>query len=313
MRATTNPELVAAWATVPDVAKAQERHEAARKLRREFPRGKTPAEAVAAVQADAVARFADTGKWPTTFAKDAAKAHADALAWEAEAEALWSLERSTEAAAEHLRDSLSADVLAHLDGRLTEILDAAKSAAETLGDVTTAEQAIEAGADVQDAWRRLTGLVKEYRNVREAQWDVLRSVSGEDQRARIRGWRMQGHGEIKEVRMADVPARIVDAMASGAHDVETLVWIAQSGAGYVPESYDDLEFHVTTATEPVAYDDHGPIDISPRVLPPLKPRPARVYPHSSTPHLDAAQPTPERPTANASALDREPTTTDYFA
>ncbi|MGZ3097911.1 hypothetical protein [Streptomyces sp. H72] len=313
MRATTNPELVAAWATVPDVAEAQERHEAARKLRREFPRGLTPADALADVQAQAVATFSDTGRWPSTFAKDAAKAHAEALAWEAEFVALRGLEESTKAAAEHLRDSLSVDVLEHLDGRLTEILDAAKSAGGALDGVTTAEQAIEAGADALDAWRRLTSLVSDYRNVRAAQWDVLRAVTLSDEQSRMRVWRSQGHGEIKGVRLTDVPSHIIDVMASGAYNVESLVWIAQSGAGYVPTSYGDLEAEVMASTEPIAYDDHGPVrDLSPIELPPLKPRPAQTYAHSSTPHLDASQPTPARPKANATVPNSEPTTADYF-
>ncbi|CAM5417099.1 hypothetical protein [Streptomyces purpurascens] len=313
MRATTNPELTAAWATVPDVAKAQERHEAAVKLRRDFPRGKSPAEALADVQAEAVATFADTGKWPSTFAKDAAKAHADALVWESEFLALRRLEDVTKDAAEFLRDSLSADVLEHLDGRLSEILEAVKSAGETLDDVTTAEQAIDEGGDVLDAWRRLTSLLKDYRNVRAAQWDVINAVSGEDERARMRMWRTEGHGEIRGVRTADVPSHILDVIRSGAYDVEFLVWVAQSGTGYVPASYGDLEAEVTASTEPVAYDDHGPlVDLSPRVLPPLNPRPAQTYAHSRTPHLDASQPSPERPRANASAPDRDRSTTDYF-
>lgn len=278
MRASTNVELVAAWATVPEAAKAQERYEAAVKLRREFPRGQTPAEALAAVQAEAVATFCDTGKWPSTFAKDAAKAHADALVWEAEASALRHLEDVTKATAEHLRDSLSVDVLEHLDGRLREILDAAKSAGEALGDVSTAEAAIEAGAEALDAWRRLTSLVKDYRNVRAAQWDVLRAVSGEDERAQMRRWRAQGHGEIKGIRIDDVPSHILDALRSGAHDVRSLVWVAQSGAGYVPASYDDLEAEVMAATEPVAYDDSGPIrDYSPRVVPERTYRPVNTH------------------------------------
>ncbi|MFI9175731.1 hypothetical protein [Streptomyces lincolnensis] len=313
MRANTNPELTAAWATVPDVAKAQERHEEAAKLRRAFPRGKSPAEALAALQAEAVVTFTDTGKWPTDYAKRVAKAHADALAWESEALALRNLEHATKAAAEDLRDSLSPDVLEHLDGRLTEILDAAKSAGEALGGVATAEQAIEAGGDVLDAWRRLTSLLKDYRNVRAAQWDVLNAVSLSDDQSRMRTWRAQGHGEVKDVRMADVPPYILDVLRSGAYDVEFLVWVAQGGAGYVPTSYDDLEIHVTAATEPVAYDDHGPlVDLSPRVLPPREPRPAKTYTHSSTPHLDASQPTPAPPKANAIHPDREPSTADYF-
>ncbi|MDO0916805.1 hypothetical protein QQM39_40150 [Streptomyces sp. DT2A-34] len=268
MRATTNPELAAAWATVPDVAKAQERHEAAVKLRRDFPRGKTPTEALAGVQAEAIATFTDTGKWPTDYAKRVAKAHADAVAWESEALALRRLEDTTKAAAEDLRDSLSTDVLEHLDGRLKEILDVAKDAGETLGDVTTAEQAIEAGGDVLDAWRRLTSLLKDYRNVRDAAWDVLRAVTGMDERLRMRQWREAGHGEVKDVRMDEVPAHVADVMRSGAYTVEYLVWLARSRSAFVPTSFDDLEFAVTSSTAPLAYDDHGPIvDLSPRVVP----------------------------------------------
>lgn len=306
MRTSTNPELTAAWATVPDVAKAQERHEAAVKLRRDFPHGKTPAEALAAVQSDAIATFTSTGKWPSTFAKDAAKAHADALVWESEAAALYELERATKANAEDLRDSLSVDVLEHLGSRLTEILDAAKDAGETLGDVTTAEQAIEAGGDVLDAWRRLASLLKDYRNVRDASWDVLRAVSGMDERSSMQRWRNEGHGEIKDVRMDDVPSHIRDVMRSRAYTVEYLVWVAQSGSAFVPTSYDDLEFSVTASTEPLAYDDFGPIvDLSPRVTPARESRPAQTYTHSRTPHLDASQPTPVNPKPNAVHSDRE--------
>jgi hypothetical protein len=312
MRSTTNPELTAAWATVPEVAKAQERHEAAVKLRRDFPRGKTSAEALADVRAEAVATFADTGKWPSTFGRDAAKAHADALVWEAEFLALRNLEDVTKAAAEDLRDSLSVDVLEHLDSRLTEILDAAKSAGETLGDVMTAEQAIEAGGDVLDAWRLLTSLLKDYRNVRDAQWDVLRAVSGEEARMRMRQWRDAGHGETRDVRVDDIPSHIRGVMRSHAYTIEYLVWLARSGSAFVPTSYDDLEFSVTASLEPVAYDDQGPIDLSPRVLPSLNPRPAHTYTHSRTPHLDATQPAPERPKANATHSDREASTLDYF-
>ncbi|MER7575283.1 hypothetical protein [Streptomyces sp. NPDC126514] len=250
------------------MAKAQERHEEAVKLRREFPRGKPPAEALAGVQDDAIATFTATGKWPADYAKRAAKAHADALVWESAALALRRLEDATKAAAEDLRDSLSPDVLTHLDGRLTEILDAARDAGETLGDVTTAEQAIEAGGDVLDAWRRLTSLLKDYRNVRDAQWDVLRAVSGMDERSRVVLWRDAGHGEVKDVRVEDIPPHIRSVMQSRAYTIEYLVWVARSGSAFVPASFDDLEFSVTAATEPTAYDDHGPIrDMSPVVLP----------------------------------------------
>ncbi|MFF5760757.1 hypothetical protein ACFY7A_35630 [Streptomyces longwoodensis] len=316
MRNTSNPELAAAWATVPDVAEAQKRHEAAVRLRRDFPPGVTPVEALAGVQGAAAATFMSTGEWPADFAKQAAKAHADAVVWEAEVVALRQLETSTKADAEFLRDVLSADVLEHLAGRLGEILDAAKDAGEALGSVTTPEQAIEAGGEVLDAWRRLTGLLSDFRNVRAAQWDVLRSVTGDDERARIRTWNAEGHGEIKGVPMADVPSHIVDVMRSGAYTIEYLVWLAQSGAAYVPTSYEDLATTVEATTEPVVYDDHGPVrpvrDISPTVTPIRQPRPAEVYAHSTAPLIDKSKQRGPKPTPNASHPDRERSTTDYF-
>ncbi|MEV7200262.1 hypothetical protein [Streptomyces griseoluteus] len=312
MRATTNGELTKAWATVPDVAQAQQRHEAAVKLRRDFPRGRTPAQALADAQEAAMATFIGTGKWPSDFARTTAKAHAEALVWEAEANALYELERRTKESAEAVRDVRSVDVLEHLGERLKEILDAAKGAAETLGGVTSPGQAIDAGGDVLDAWRRLTALLREFRDVRDGQWEVLNAVNLDDQRARMRRWRAEGHGEIRS-GLDDVPAPIRDVMRSGAYTVEYLAWLAQSGTGYVPTSYEDLQDEATAGDLVDAFAGaEGPVDYSPMVRPPLTPKPAETYAHSSTPHLDHSQPAPARPKANATAPDRERTTTDYF-
>ncbi|MFD8262338.1 hypothetical protein ACFV19_26210 [Streptomyces griseoluteus] len=312
MRQSTNPEVVAAWATVPEVAEAQQRHEAARKLLRDFPRRSGPAEALGAVRDAAIATFNESGKWPTSFARDAAKAHGEALVYEAELVALRLLQEQTKNSAEGLRDVLSVDVLTHLDGRLKEILDAAKGAAQTLGGVTTPEQAIDAGGDVLDAWRTLTALLREFRDVRNGQWEVLNAVNLDDQRARIRRWRAEGHGEIRS-GLSDVPAPIRDVMCSGAYTIEYLAWLAQNGAAYVPTSYIDLEDEATAGDLVDAFAGaEGPVDYSPVVLPPLTPKPAETYAHSSTPHLDHSQPAPARPKANATAPERERTTRDYF-
>lgn len=307
MRASTNPELTAAWATVPDVAKLQERHAEAVRLRRAFPSGLTPEAALAAVQDRAIATLTDTGKWPATFARDAAKAHAEAVVWQAEAVALRRAEDGLKFAAEDIRDVMSPNVLTHLDGRLSEILAAARDASAALGDITTPEQAIDAGGDALDAWRRLTGLVADLRNVRAAQWDVLRSVSLGDDLARLRRWADEGHGEVRGVLLGDVPAHVRSAVRNQSYGIAQLVWLAHSGAGYVPTSFEDLEAHVTAATEPISHNDSGPLyDHSPRVVPLPAPTPAKVYAHSSTPHLDASQPTPAPPKPNAVFGDPKP-------
>ncbi|WP_432019886.1 hypothetical protein [Streptomyces sp. 1222.5] len=268
MRQSSNPALVAAWATVPEVATAQKRAEDAVKLRRQFPSGLPPAEALRAVQDEAIATFRDTGKWPNDFAKRAATAHADALVWDAEVVALRRAEAELQYEAESIRDDMAPDVLAYLGRRLAEILTAAKDASTTLGDVTTAEGAIDAGGDALDAWRRLTGLVTDLRNVRAAQWHVLRSVAREDERALLNRWAAQGHGEVRGIRLDDVPAHVREAVRSQSYSIAQLVWLAHSGAAYVPTSFDNLQADVTAAEEPETYDDRGPLrDMSPRVTP----------------------------------------------
>ncbi|WP_371672784.1 hypothetical protein OG985_37205 [Streptomyces sp. NBC_00289] len=285
MRASTNPELTAAWATVPSVATAQERYEAAVKLRRDFPRGDTPEAALTRVQDEAITAFTATGEWPRDFARKASKAHADAVVWQAEAIALRRAEDMLKYAAEDVRDITAPDVLEHLGSRLTEILGAAKDASSALGDVRTADEAIDAGADALDAWKRLTSLLSEFRNVRAAQADVLRSVSGPDEQARMRVWAAQGHGEVRGVRLDDVPAHILDVMRTRAYSIEYLAWLAQSGAGYVPASFDDLAADVEASTEPISYTDAGrPANYSPRVTP---------IPEAPAPALTGAERTPE--------------------
>ncbi|MEY2241594.1 hypothetical protein AB8A21_01310 [Streptomyces sp. BF23-18] len=312
MRTSTNPELTAAWATVPDVATAQERYTEAVRLRHSFPSGATPAAALASVQDEAIATLTATGKWPADFAKRAAKAHAEALVWEAEATALRRAEDMLKFAAEDARDSMAPDVLAYLGGRLDEILTSAKDASAALGDVTTADEAIDAGGDALDAWRRLTGLVADLRNVRAAQWDVLRSVSYSDEQARMRNWMAEGHGEVRGVRLDDVPEHVKGAVRNQSYGPAQLVWLAHSGAAYVPTSFDDLEAHVMAATEPISHNDSGPLyDYSPRVTPEPAPTPSRVYAHSNMPLIDKSKERGVKPKPNAVISDRDEATTVF--
>ncbi|MGW3632276.1 hypothetical protein ACWD7F_19285 [Streptomyces sp. NPDC005122] len=298
---------------MPDVAKLQARHTEAVRLRRAFPSGSTPEAALAAVQDAAIATFTDTGKWPTTFAKDAAKAHAEAVVWQAEAVGLQRAEDGLRFAAEDIRDTMSPSVLAHLDGRLTEILTASKATSAALGSVTTPEQAIDAGGDALDAWRRLTGLVADLRNVRAAQWDVLRSGALGDESAHLRRWADEGHGEVRGVRLDDVPEHVRAAVRSQGYGIVQLAWLAHSGAAYVPTSFADLEANVMSATEPISHNDSGPLyDYTPRVTPLPATTPAKVYTHSNMPLIDKSKQRGAKPTPNAVFGDREATTIEHF-
>ncbi|NWF30560.1 hypothetical protein HW130_30625 [Streptomyces sp. PKU-EA00015] len=124
----------------------------------------------------------------------------------------------------------------------------------------------------------------------------------------IRRWQMEGHGEVMGFRADDVPAEFLDVMRTQRYTIAYLVWLARLGTAYVPTSFVDLEAEVN-AYDPNVYDDNGPMrDLSPTVTPVQAPRPAQVYGHSRSAHLDLSGPTPPRPKANATVPDEKPQT-----
>ncbi|BDH67016.1 hypothetical protein [Streptomyces sp. PLM4] len=248
MRDTANPELTAAWATVPEVAEAQTRYEELAKLRKNQPARPGADAARAAVESEAWETFRDTGKWPSDVGKRAAKAYLDGLEHEAASRALYAAEQRAQYEAEGLRDARSDVVLAHLGRRLAETLTDAAEHGEALNGVSDAEGAIQAGGAVLDAWRALTALVPVYGRLRAAQWDVLRSVSGEDDRATLAKWRREGYGQLRGVNPQDIPSDVLSAIQADAYSVPVLVWVANHGDAYMPESFGDVEDDVLTTT-----------------------------------------------------------------
>ncbi|WP_432159005.1 hypothetical protein [Streptomyces sp. bgisy153] len=317
----TNPELTAVLAKVPEIERTERLLDDARRRLREHPAGVGPDRARDDVINAAVASFQTDGKWPANIAKDAAKAHTAALEWEAERLARVRARDAMELLAYDTRQALASDALEHLGTRLDEVLSDARKAAQTLGDVRSADDAIKAGGDVVTAWSTVQRLVTDLANIRAAQWALLdpgprpRSIVGDDdtdERRNLREWKRAGYGEIRG-RLDDAPAFALEAMRTQRYTEAYLLWLASVATAHVPASYSDLEADVMAATTPVAYDDASPVvDLSPRVVQTRQPRPAQVYPHSRTPHLDASQPTPARPKANATVPDRERSTTDYF-
>ncbi|MFF3330004.1 hypothetical protein ACFYWX_10665 [Streptomyces sp. NPDC002888] len=318
---TTNIELAAALATVPEIERMEKLLDDAKKRLRDHPQGTSPDVARDEVINAAVAGFQADGTWPTDIGKQAAKAHADAAAWEAERLARKRAVDSTELLAYDTRQALASDALEHLGTRLDEVLSDARTAAETLGDVQSADAAIKAGGAVVEAWGRLQGLVGHLANIRAAQWALLdpgprpRSAVSDrdtDERRSLRKWRREGYGEVRG-RLDDVPTFVQDATRSGEYSETVLLWLTGVETAYVPTSFEDLRDDANVgALIDVTTGADGPIDLSPTVLPPLTPKPAEVYAHSRTPHMDHSQPTPARPTPNATAPDRERSTTDYF-
>ncbi|MFE1935395.1 hypothetical protein ACFW95_34500 [Streptomyces sp. NPDC059474] len=307
MRDTQNPELKAAWATVPEVATTAERYEAVVKLRRAFKRSADPERARQEVIDEAIGSFRESGEWPADLGKRAAKAYLEALEGESEYRALSQAEGRLRYEKEDIRDICADDALAYLGGRLSDVLSEAKTAGAALNGVRNADEAIQVGGDALDAWRTLTGLLTALENIRAAQWDILRAVADEDTRAKLRRWKSEGHGEVLGFRPDDVPPFALDAMQTQRYTVAYLVWLANIGTGYVPGSLAEFEADVSAAAEPPSYNDSGDlIDLSPTVVPiPAAPE-AKRYSHSRAAHLDYSAPAPKPMKPNAVPGDPAP-------
>ncbi|MGW1541039.1 hypothetical protein ACWCPM_12520 [Streptomyces sp. NPDC002309] len=307
---------------MPDIARTERLFDEAKTRLREHPHGVAPDVARNEVIDAAVSAFHADGSWPSDLGKRAARAHTSALEWEAERLARMRAKDSTELLAYDTRQALASDALEHLGTRLDEVLSDARTAAETLGDVRSADAAIKAGGAVVAAWSTLQRLVDELSNIRAAQWELLDpgprpwSIAGADdtdERRKLRAWRRQGYGEVRGT-LDDVPNFVQDATRTGRYSETVLLWLAGVETAYVPTSFGDLQDDAGAKdlVDVFAGADGPVVDYSPHVAPVREPRPAQTYEHSSTPHLDYSQPNPEKPTAKAAHSDREPSTTDYF-
>ncbi|MET8418200.1 hypothetical protein ACWD7C_30090 [Streptomyces sp. NPDC005134] len=111
MRNPTNPEEIAALATVPEIARTQKLYEDAKERLRKHRAGEEPTAARDRVIADSVDAFTASGKWPADVGAKAAKAYVDALEWDAERLALKRAVDLSEDLAHDTRELLSDDAL----------------------------------------------------------------------------------------------------------------------------------------------------------------------------------------------------------
>ncbi|WP_328536422.1 hypothetical protein [Streptomyces sp. NBC_00344] len=319
MREVTNPEEVAALATVPEIDRTVKLHADAKERFRKHPAGVAPDVARNAVIDDAVNSFTAEGAWPKDVGTKAAKAYADAQVWEAERLALNKAVDVTEHLADDSREMYAPDALKYLGTRLATVLEAARKDADKLGDVQSADQAITAGGDALKAWSTLQGLTTEYRNIKAAQWEFLAPVMrrGEmagthAERAQLRHWRGAGYGHLQG-SLDDVPPDVLEALRTERYTVAALAHVARIGTGWVPQSFDDLKAEVESATAVPVWSDQGLMtrDMSPYVVEIRAPRPAAVYPHSTSPALDDSQPRPAAPKPTGTVSDADPTAWRY--
>ncbi|MEU3986249.1 hypothetical protein AB0F77_40385 [Streptomyces sp. NPDC026672] len=311
----SNPELAAARRAVPEIEAADNRLDAAKELLAEAPHAESPDAAREAVITKAAEDFLSGVAWPKDIGKRAAKAYDDADAVLVDRQARQIAVRRAEFAVYDAVDRHTEDALTYLGTRLEALLSDARSAFGIVGDVSTAEAAIEAGADVVAAWSRLRTLVDDVSNLRAAQWALLRGpqvpgtpAHGGDWRGRE--WLRAGFGHVRTLSPDEAPEGVRRVLRDVSKRVtqEYLRWLASRDDAYVPGSEDELAGDVAVLTTPISLNDSGqPADYyEPRVRPERPGRPAEIYPHSQTPQLDYAGPTPAAPKPNATVADEAP-------
>ncbi|MET8960959.1 hypothetical protein ABZX69_15965 [Streptomyces sp. NPDC004074] len=313
----TNPELAAARASVPEIADAERKLQAAKELLADAPHAEAPDAAREAVIAKAAEDFLSGVAWPTDIGKRAAKAYDEADAALVDRQARQLAVKRAEWAVYEAVELYTEDALAYLGTRLEELLSDARTALETVGSVSTAEAAIEAGAAVVTAWSRLRTLAHDVGNLRTAQWDLLRGPRvpgagvGGDWTARQ--WMNKGFGHVRGLHPDEAPEEVRAALRDRRVTVDYLRWIAARDDAYVPVSEDELMGDVAVLTTPVSLSDSGqPADYSPVELPAREYRPSGVYEHSTTPNLDGSQILPAKPKPTATVADPKPRVPTYF-
>ncbi|MFH8581379.1 hypothetical protein OHB11_32185 [Streptomyces zaomyceticus] len=124
---------MAALATVPEIKRTDDVFEVAKRRFARHGAGEEPHRARDRVIDEAVQSFAATGRWPSDIGERAATAYADGMSWEAERLALKHTVEFTEDRATDAFETFAPDALAHLSGRLADVLSDALAASEKLG------------------------------------------------------------------------------------------------------------------------------------------------------------------------------------
>ncbi|MFE4305981.1 hypothetical protein ACFRR6_07980 [Streptomyces sp. NPDC056891] len=257
---SNNPEFRAAWSAVPDVIHAETQLRKLEERRRALGDVLSPDLARRKVFNDATAAVCAGAEFPDDIGARAADAYRNALEAESEALGLREGVGSLRAHLEYLRGTDGAEAaLEALGKRLAEFLAEVKKPAADLNGARSAEEAIHVGGKAPAAWKTLTEMLGTLRNIREAQFDILRPLGDGH---RLQELRSKGHFEAAGIALDGVPADILRSMTSGHYDVQYLVYIAALPNVWVPTSFDELEAEdVVDCGVP----DDSVIDYSPRV------------------------------------------------
>ncbi|CAK7279916.1 hypothetical protein [Streptomyces misionensis] len=248
-----NKHLEAAQNAVPEITDYERRKTLVETKLSELPSTGSPDDAASAVAAEAVSTYLDTGEWPADAEERARAAYIDAVAADAITRELVGLRAQFIQGHELKRIVLahSSEILAHLDGQLRDVLEAVRKELDALGDVRTAEEAINAPKAALEAYKRVVALVPELTGIREAASTVMyRTVDVTGPHSPLAHAQRDGWGHV---RGAAVPDAHVDDVAAGRFTLDHLVWLAQQPDAYVPtdasEFIDARQAHRAALTE----------------------------------------------------------------
>ncbi|MFB7291922.1 hypothetical protein [Actinacidiphila glaucinigra] len=115
-----------------------------------------------------------------------------------------------------------------------------------LKGATSAEEAIEVGGKAPEAWKAITSMVGALRNIRDAQYDILRGTGDDARYAQIL---KTGHGEVRGLNPDDVPERILESMRTRRYDVGYLLYLASIDTAYVPGSFEERDEEATVLVD----------------------------------------------------------------
>lgn len=168
-----NPELEAAWQIGPHL----ENIRAARAHVSEYRQGREEPAGVGAVSSAVVEALLAGEPVPKDLPERIRAAIEAEEIYQRETAVLLNVVRSVEHSEDRVRARAAHAGLGRLHDRVVEIVEGAAATAGVLGDVASADAALEAGAEATEAWRELTQLAGQYRQVRDAQ-RVLVNATG---------------------------------------------------------------------------------------------------------------------------------------
>ncbi|MFF8898105.1 hypothetical protein ACF082_11560 [Streptomyces lydicus] len=265
-----------AWASVPDVVRLEKLKADVDKRREAFGTYEEPDRARAAAIDEVIRDAMASGEWPDDAGEKAAEAHQGAVERQSEGLALYEASRSVREALKRSKEDNADDALTFLGDRLRDLMTEVKPLAANLGGVVSADGAIAKGGKALDAWKSLTDLLGVYRDIRAAQWEILKpphaNESGDlDAGPRFGRAKRSGRAEVAGFAPDNAPDWVVDALSTHSYSVPFLAWLAQMGTAFVPASRDELDAEMVVLEAGEVIPDGPLYDMSPMVTPIVPP------------------------------------------